>query len=220
MPIQNRFRGCLRTKSNDLHGVLFNCCDTEKKKNVPIKWTLPWKFSRVCLLCLPGSVRSKATTASMSNTPIIGLCLYVMVEHSNTYEIHYEKLTSRRPACAPLLARPERISGLWSLPCCILKSQWWQLVTDDDMLIVWRFSEQKILIYRKGRLPKNSCKKSGILPNLLHLSPRFVFLREKNWPIFFFLRKWTIDALNKFYTWSHLKIFIFAYVISVALNRP
>ena len=126
--------------------MVFNCCDTEKKKNVPIKWTLPWKFSRVCLLCLPGSVRSKATTASMSNTPIIGLSLYVMVEHSNTYEIHYEKLTSRRPACAPLLARPERISGLWSLPCCILKSQWWQLVTDDDMLIVWRFSEQKILI--------------------------------------------------------------------------
>ena len=119
MPIQNRFRGCLRTKSNDLHGVLFNCCDTEKKKNVPIKWTLPWKFSRVCLLCLPGSVRSKATTASMSNTPIIALCLYVMVEHSNTYEIHYEKLTSRRPACAPLLARPERISGLLCLLYCV-----------------------------------------------------------------------------------------------------
>ena len=42
-----------------------------------------------------------------------------------------------------------------------------------------------------------------------------------SWPIIFFL-KWTIDAWNKFYTWSHPKIFIFASVISVsfAQNRP
>ena len=52
--------------------------------------------------------------------------------------------------------------------------------------------------------------------------PRFaLFFREKNWPIIFG-GKWTIDAWNKFYTWSHPKIFIFASVISVsfAQNRP
>ncbi len=42
-----------------------------------------------------------------------------------------------------------------------------------------------------------------------------------NWPIIFG-GKWTIDAWNKFYTWSHPKIFIFASVISVsfAQNKP
>ena len=37
--------------------------------------------------------------------------------------------------------------------------------------------------------------------------------KKKNTIIFFW--KWTIDAWNKFYTWSHLNIFIIASVISV-----
>ena len=44
--------------------------------------------------------------------------------------------------------------------------------------------------------------------------PFALFSEKKNWPVIFF-RKWTIDAWNKFYTWSHPKIFIFASVTSV-----
>ena len=45
--------------------------------------------------------------------------------------------------------------------------------------------------------------------------PGLVFLRIKKWPLIFFSWEWTIDARNKFYTWSHLKIFIFDSVIFV-----
>ena len=41
-----------------------------------------------------------------------------------------------------------------------------------------------------------------------------VFMNKKKTPIFFFW-EWTIDAWNKFYTWSQQKIFLFSSVILV-----
>ena len=60
---------------------------------------------------------------------------------------------------------------------------------------------------------KNSCEKSGLLPNLPR-PPGVIFLRIKKTPNFLFW-EWTIDERNKFYTWSHQKIFLFASVILV-----
>ena len=45
------------------------------------------------------------------------------------------------------------------------------------------------------------------------IKARIVFFRIKMITTNFLFWKWTIDARNKFYTWSHLKIFLFASVI-------
>ena len=44
---------------------------------------------------------------------------------------------------------------------------------------------------------------------------RFGLFYERKKSTQFFFWKWTIDAWHKFYTWYHLKIFIFASVVSV-----
>ena len=45
--------------------------------------------------------------------------------------------------------------------------------------------------------------------------PGLVFLRIKKMTPNFLFWEWTIDARNKFYTWSHQQIFLFASVILV-----
>ena len=75
----------------------------------------------------------------------------------------------------------------------------------------WDWGEHFVDIIREGFRKKN-VKKYGLLPNPLRTPPpptRFGhFSHEKNWPPFFFRNK-TLIGWNKFYTWSHLKIYSF-----------
>ena len=79
---------------------------------------------------------------------------------------------------------------------------------------VWIWAVLAVVV-GKGRFHKNNLVKSVLIcQTSLDPPPGLAFLRMKNWPIIFFW-KWTIDVWKKIYTWSHLKIFLFASVISV-----
>ena len=72
------------------------------------------------------------------------------------------------------------------------------------------------LVFTHPVIPNNPKFKSHFTPkgNLSYFCEKTMDIR----PIIIFLGKWTIDAWNKFYTWSHPKIFIFASVISVSFQ--
>ena len=106
--------------------------------------------------------------------------------------------------------------------CQDAKVTWTMEPPTGKSLVSWpKDCKENSNMGKRGVLPnRSSLGKCGDLPSLPRPPhPRFGVLKLTH---NFLGGKWTIDALNKCYTWSHLKIFIFASVISVsfAQNRP
>ena len=73
---------------------------------------------------------------------------------------------------------------------------WWTIFRPLDII------KYSTFMLREG-FTKKSTEKSGDLPNLPRPPPGLVFFRIKKMTPNFLFWEWTIDARNKFYTWSH-----------------
>ena len=69
-----------------------------------------------------------------------------------------------------------------------------------------------LLVLGKGSKKKSEKVLSFAKPSSDTPPLNWSFFQTKNWPLFFF-RSQTLIGLNKFFTWSHLKIYSFYYFI-------
>ena len=186
----------------------------------------------------PISNRSHPFSLSITGNLFQNFCIKESLFNLRTQDYSIRFLESSDPASFPEVGICNDVSGLrfnhkrltkndnnkqkkmktmqW---CQDTKVTWTMEPPTGKSLVSWpKDCKENSNMGKRGVLPnRSSLGKCGDLPSLPRPPhpPVWCFFTNKKLTHNFFGGKWTIDAWNKCYTWSHLKIFIFATVISV-----